>query len=157
MMHPASESHEQIARAVQSLLSHYLKINVRLESKEFNDFLSATSGDKNPADMFQFGWSADYPDANNFLNETFHPFKSENRIGWSNKEFAELMDQAERGSDPKKRKAMYKRAEQILCEEEAAIVPIYFETVHCLVKSGIRNWYYMSIGGQRIRDWYLER
>jgi oligopeptide transport system substrate-binding protein len=157
LMYPTSENHKYIAQAIQASLSHYLKIDVRLESKEFQEFLKLPSSADDPIDIFQFGWSADYPDANNFLNETFHPFKSENRIGWRNQEFADLMDKAEKSSDPKKRILLYKRAEQILCEEEAVIVPIYFEAVHCLVKPRIRNWYYMSIGGQRIRDWYLEK
>jgi len=157
LWHPASENHERIAQAVQASVSHYLNISIKLEAKEFNEFLKATSLPDNPADMFQYGWFADYPDANNFLSEQLHPLKSGNRIGWNNKEFADLMNKAEKSSNPVERKSLYKRGEKILCEEEAAMVPIYFETAHCLVKPRVKNWYQMAIGGQRICDWYFEK
>ncbi len=106
--------------------------------------------------MFRYAWCADYPDANNWLNEVFHPFKSRNRIGWKNKEFAELMDKARRITDQEERKRLYKRAEEILTEEEAAIIPLFFHTAQYLVKPWVKGWYHMALGGQQIRNWRFE-
>lgn len=106
--------------------------------------------------MFRYGWCGDYPDANGWLNDLFHPFRSSNHIGWENREFAELMDKARENSDTEARKQYYRRAEQILTEEEAVVVPIYFEIAHCLIKPRVKGWYHMAMGGQHIRDWYFE-
>jgi oligopeptide transport system substrate-binding protein len=66
------------------------------------------------------------------------------------------MENAREEENPNVRKELYKRAEQILCEEECAVVPIYYETYHYLVKPRVKGWYNMAIGGQHIRNWKLE-
>ena len=147
-----SETHRKFAQAVQTLLKHYLNINVITDGREWAAYVEAISQPNTPH-IFRMGWCADYPDANNFLNEVLHPFNSSNRIGWENLEFAELMDKAQQNTDPKQRKAFYRRAEQILTEEECAILPIYFETAQYLVNPRLKGWYHMAMGGQHIRNW----
>ncbi len=156
LMYNASETHAKIAEAVKASVKHYLDIDIELYEAKWGDYAEAATG-PNPPHMFRTGWSSDYPDASNWLNEVFHPKKLFYNIGWENKEFAELMDKAEMEKDMEKRKAYYKRAEQILCEEEAAVVPIYFEPAHCLVKPRIKGWYHMAMGGQHIRDWSFKK
>ncbi len=155
LMYNASETHAKIAEAVQTCLKYYLNIDVKPEAKEWDDFMSSLEQPRTP-DMFRYGWCADYPDANAWLNDLFHPFRSSNYIGWENREFAELMDKARENSDPEARKQYYRRAEQILTEEEAVVVPLYFEIAHCLVRPRVKGWYHMAMGGQHIRDWYFE-
>jgi oligopeptide transport system substrate-binding protein len=106
--------------------------------------------------MFWLGWCADYPDAHSFLNDLFHPVRSPNYVEWENAEFAELMDLAGQSFDPEERKLLYKRAEQILTEQEVAVVPLFFDTAPVLIKPRVKNWNYTALGGQHIRDWYLE-
>ena len=154
LLYNASETHRTIAQAIQASLKYHLNIDIRLEEKTWEGYVEAMK-DSNTPHIFRFGWGADYPDANNFLNEQLHPFRSANYVGWENMEFAELMDKAEGYPDPKERRALYKRAEQILCEEEAALIPLYFEIAHCLVKPRVKGWYHMALGGQHIRDWYF--
>jgi len=155
LMYNASETHAKIAEAVQTCLKFYLNIDVRPEGKEWDDFISSIEQPRTP-DMIRYGWCGDYPDANGWLNDLFHPFRSSNHIGWENREFAELMDKARENSDPEARKQYYRRAEQILTEEEAVVVPLYFEIAHCLIKPRVKGWYHMAMGGQHIRDWYFE-
>ena len=151
-----SEANNKIAAAVKAMLKHYININIKLKALEWSQYLAARVQNF-PAAMIIFSWCADYPDANNWLNELFNPEKSENIIGWKNPEFAGLMDQAQKEEDPNKRKRMYYRAEQILCQEESAVVPIYFDTAQYLVKARVKGWYSMALGGQHIRNWYLEQ
>ncbi len=155
LMHNTSESHRAIALAIRTFLKHYLDINVKVRDKEWTEYMESVMQPHTPH-MFRLGWCADYPDANNWLNEMFHPFKSIDRIGWKNTEFAELMDKAQKISDPDERKMLYKRAEQILTEEECAIMPLYFYTAQYLVKPWVRGWYHMAMGGQHIRNWSLD-
>ncbi len=79
-----------------------------------------------------------------------------NKIGWENKEYSNLIEKAKAEGDKAKRKAFYRRAEEILCEEEAIVVPIYFEIAHSLVKPRVKGWYHMAMGGQHIRNWHLK-
>jgi len=102
-------------------------------------------------------WCPDYPDAHAGLYEVFHPTQGINWIGWHNREFAQEVEQAQQISNPEKRKKHYYRAEQILTEEEAVIIPLYFSRTQFLVKPWVKEWYPMGFGGQQIRFWTLEQ
>ena len=156
LLYNVSETHSKIAEAVRVSLKHYLNIEIRLHEATWDEYVALLNDRSARPHIFRFGWCADYPDASNFLNDQFHPFKSANYVGWENQEFAELMDKAARETDPDQRKAFYKRAEQILCEEQSAVVPIYFERGHSLVKPRVKGWSHMAMGGQHIRDWYFD-
>ncbi len=154
VLYNESEFHEKIAKAVQTFLKFYLNINITTKAQKWEDYSEAAGGKFSEA-MIRFAYSADYPDANNFL-ELFDPRGSSNLCKWNNAEFAELLEKAKQETSPEKRKEYYRRADQILCEEECVIVPIFFNTAHCLVKPRVKGWYNMAIGGQHIRNWRLE-
>jgi oligopeptide transport system substrate-binding protein len=48
---------------------------------------------------------------------------------------------------------MYKKAEEILCQKDAVVIPLFFETYNTLVKSRIKGWSNMAIGGQHVFEW----
>jgi len=156
IMHNVSETHHRIANTLKSFMQHYLNITVHVVSYDWETYINAITGNNAPH-IFRAGWCADYPDANNWLNDVFHPFKSQNMIQWNNREFAQLMDDAQKISDPEIRKRLYRRAEKILCEEEAAVIPIYFETAQYLVKPWVKDWFHMAIGGQHIYKWRFDK
>lgn len=151
-----SETHAKIAKAIRMFLEHYLNITVRIKAQKWEDYKKSIT-EKLEAHAVRYGWSVDYPDANNSLSELFHPKNSYNIIGWDNEEFAELMDLAKSEKDIAKRMKLYERAEQILCDEECAVVPLFFETAQYLVKPRVKGWYHITLGGQHIRNWYLEQ
>lgn len=153
-MHNTSENHAKIAQAVQAMLKRNLGINIRIENQEWKVYLKSTTQPDAPH-LFRFGWCADYPDANNWLMEVFHPTKSTNRIRWQNSEYAQLTEKAMGSTDPSERIQLYRRAEQILNEEEAAIIPLYFYTSKYLINPRLKDWYHMALGGQQIRYWRL--
>lgn len=74
---------------------------------------------------------------------------------WSNAEFDHLTEQAAAESDPAKRKALYFKAEQILCVDEAGIIPLYYYTTVNLTKSYVTRTY-GSLGGH-IDHWRVDR
>lgn len=155
LLYNESETHSANAKAVQRFLKYYLNINVKLDERKWENYEKLKNSSNTPH-LYREAWCADYPDANNFLAR-FHPIKSKNLIGWNNTEFARLLDEAEKLSVPETRKKLYKRAEQILCEEECVVVPIYFETAHYLIKPRVKGWYNMAMGGQHIRNWRFEK
>lgn len=153
-MHNESEEHLQIAQAVQAMLKFYLNINIELKVQKWRKYLKTTTKPDAPH-IFRFGWFADYPDANNWLMDVFHPKKSLNRIRWNNQEFIEIIDKAQTSSNKQLRKDLYRRAEQILCEEESAIIPIYYYTAQFLIKPWLQNFQHIPFQGAQIRNWYF--
>ncbi len=141
--------------AIARMLKYYLNIDVRLQTFDranYNNALIQPSA----LDMFDITWCADYPDANNWLYDVFHPEKGFNWVHWDNEEFAKVVEKAQKISDPNQRKQLYHRAEEILTEEEVAIVPIYFENSQFLVKPWVKGWENTGFGGQRIHTWNLK-
>ena len=155
LLHNVSETHKEIAEAVATLLDHYLNISVKIQALEWTAYRNAIMPPNTP-ELYRFGWCADYPDANNWLYDVFHPKYSPNRVNWENEAFAQLVEQAQLSSEPKERKKLYHDAEKILTEEVAAIIPLYFYTAQYLVNPRIKGWYSMALGGQHIRNWSLE-
>jgi oligopeptide transport system substrate-binding protein len=58
----------------------------------------------------------------------FHSGRELNLGGFSNPEFDLLVERAKNSYDPAERQALYIQAERILCEQEAAVLPIYTAT-----------------------------
>jgi len=157
LLHHTLPDLKRVAKAIQIMLKHHLNIDIQTGDRglDFWDYLEAIEQPNTPH-MFRMNWCADYPDANNWLYEAFHSKKGYNWIGWENLEFSEVLEKAQQSTRPTERKQLYHRAEQILNEETAAIVPIYFTKVRTLVKPWVKGWYSMPFGGQHIRDWSLE-
>jgi oligopeptide transport system substrate-binding protein len=110
---------------------------------------------EDPPHMFLLDWCADYPDANNFLNEVFAPAKSLFHFNWENDAFENLVNRAAREKDATVRKALFQQTEKVLCQDEAVVIPIFYDLADSLVKPRIKGWYHMAIGGQHIRNWSL--
>jgi len=152
LMFNTSEQHAKIAQAIQQMWKETLGVEVNLTNQEWGVYLDTLSEDA--PQIFRLGWGADYADANNFVYEVFHSTDSDNRIKWSNAEFDRTVEQAAREIDPAKRYELYKRAEQILCEEEAAMAPIYYYTLNWMVKPRLQRTF-SPLGGQHFDEWKI--
>ncbi len=151
LVYNTSDLHAKIAQSVKDQLQEHLNITVTVNHLPFEEYMKmlATTGGAN---MFRYGWCADYPDANNWLMEQFHPTKSGNLVRWQNTEFANLVEKAQIITDAYSRKKLYRRAEQILCEEQAAIAPLFYYTNPVMVKSWLNATIWPLLGNQ-IRTW----
>ncbi len=151
LVHNTSDLHAKIAQSVKYQLKEHLNITIIVKHLPYEEYMKmlTTTGDVN---MFRYGWCADYPDANNWLMEQFHPTKSGNIIHWKNSEFAALVEKAQIITDAYSRKKLYRRAEQILCEEQAAIAPIFYYANPVMVKSWLNATIWPLLGNQ-IRTW----
>ena len=145
-----TEGHAKIAQAIQQMWKENLGVEVNVINQEWKVFLKTVSEDA--PQIYRMGWCADYADANNWVYENFHSIDSDNNCKWSNAEFDRAVEQAARESDPAKRYELYKRSEQILCEEVAAIAPIYFYTVSWMVKPRLQRTF-SPLGGQHFNQW----
>jgi oligopeptide transport system substrate-binding protein len=76
-------------------------------------------------DLSASSWVGDYNDANTFL-DMYLGNSGNNRTGWRNANYDDLVEQANRQTDPGRRAGLLRQAESILIGPEAPIVPIYF-------------------------------
>lgn len=67
-----------------------------------------------------FGHSANYPDQQDFFDR-FLSNVPENRTGWSNPEYDQLVNQADAASDQKQREQLYDRAHELLVKEAPVV------------------------------------
>ena len=151
-----STINNNLAGAIKDCLLYYANINVVVKSLSFDKYCSVFS---NPESihwhMLRLGYVADYPDPNNWLNDLFNPSNRINIVGWKNNEYENIIASASRELNPKKRKSLFKHAEEILCNEKCVVSPLFYEKGLFLVNTRVKNWYNMAIGGQHIRNWSL--
>ena len=113
-----------MASAMTEMWKTNLGVSVQVEViQKFNYYGNRLR--TNPPEIFWFGWVADYNDPDNFLREIFHSSSQFNYGYFSNSEFDKLVDRAAKSKDPAERQELYIQAERILCETEAALIPLY--------------------------------
>jgi oligopeptide transport system substrate-binding protein len=149
LMFNTSSGHQTIAEAIQQMWQSTLGIQVNLTNQEWKVYLNTIKSPDTPQ-IYRLGWCQDYPDANNFIREVFTLGGSANPgdggINYVNEQWEELLKQAAVEPDVKKRVEMYAEAEQTLCYEDAAIIPIYWYTGVNTTKPYVkRTW---GVGGQ---------
>jgi oligopeptide transport system substrate-binding protein len=135
--------HQAIMQAVQQMWVETLGIQVELATLEPTTYFSSISEDA-PM-MYRAGWCQDYSDANNFLYDVFYSKSSQNDPGFSDPDYDKLVTEARTEPDESKRLALYQQAEDILVNQKAAIIPIYWYTTNQLIKPYVE--YVASITG----------
>jgi ABC-type oligopeptide transport system substrate-binding subunit len=159
LMHPTNETHKKIAGGIKTLLKHFLNIDIdvhELDWKRYNNTVFPLQpGSENSPHIFRYSVCVKYPDAINWLG----PFHSDYRLNWISRNNSELfdkiVDKARQAATKEKHDKLSHRAEQLLIEEDAAILPLYFSNTRFLVKSRVKGWHNMVFGGQHIRNWSL--
>jgi len=132
-----SEDHRRIAEAIQAMWRKELHIDVTLTNQEWASYLKATTGLQ--YDVARRNWIGDYLDPNSFL-ACFVSGDGNNRTGWSNPRYDQLVHDAGFEPDAAKRLRILRDAEAILLDE-APVIPIYHYTTTELVKPYVRGIY----------------
>ncbi len=160
LMHNTSEAHAQIAQAIQAMWQEaFPKAKISIENQEWKVYLKTLlpdSPDEEKPNVYRLGWCADYPDENNWVNEVFNSKSGQNYAKYNNPEFDQLVEAAAKESDPEKRKEMYKKAESIFIDEDAAIAPIYYYTYVRLYKPYITEHPLSPVSGDPIAKWRID-
>jgi len=116
-------------------------ISVRLIPHE--DYFTRLTDE--PGDLFDFGWIADYPDPENFLDVLFHTGAANNIGGYFNPNVDALVESARVERDPAKRFALYAKAQQALLQDAAAI-PLRHGVNYVLVKPYVHDFALTALG-----------
>ncbi len=168
LMHNTSEGHRSIAEAIQAMWRETLNVEVEVTNQEWGVYLETLKNSTPLADMphiWRLGWCADYADENNWVHEVFNNQEGANRLRRGclddtctqveELEFDKITAQAGAEQDPEVRKELYRQAEQILTEVEAAYAPIYYYTRVTVVKPWL-NRTYQQLGGQHFDKWTID-
>jgi oligopeptide transport system substrate-binding protein len=114
---------EDIAVEIQSMLSQELGVHVELAKQEWKVYLNSTN--RLDYDFCRSSWIGDYNDPTSFL-ECFVTKSGNNRTGWSNRAYDELLTAAAKEADPQTRLTILAQAEDILLNQGTPICPLYF-------------------------------
>ena len=149
----SSDFNRNLAQALQQMWKDYLGVDVKLKSMEERIYWSTVC--EGAHQMWRMGNAADVPDAHGFLYMIFHPEYGEKNLRWVNEEYVSLIENAAEETDMKKRKALYKRAEEIIVEEDCALMPLYYYAYNNLTKPYLHRTYTPN-RRYLLEDWSIE-
>ena len=101
-----------------------LGVEVEIQQVEWATYLEDLDNRKFQA-YAGLGWSADYPDPQDFLDILFHTDSGMNHGNYANSQVDSLLEDARIIQDPIKRVELYQQAEQMIVDD-AAWVPTWF-------------------------------
>jgi len=100
------------------------------------------------------GWVADFADPVTFL-DVFVTGGGNSWTGWSDARYDELIAEAARTLDPKRRYEVFQQAEAILLEQ-APIVPLVFGARNYLIDPAVKGWEPAAVGLYQYKKVYLQ-
>jgi oligopeptide transport system substrate-binding protein len=112
--------HEWLVAKWKEVFGDGLKIS--LNPVESTTYTALTKDIATAPQVYRLGWCADYPDPQNWLSVYWKTGAFGERIGYSNAEFDDLVDQADVELDPAKRADLYQQAQDVLVES----IPVAF-------------------------------
>jgi oligopeptide transport system substrate-binding protein len=129
ILYNKSELNEQIAVEIQAQWKKELGVNIDLRNQEWATFLRSL--DSLDFDIARSSWVGDYDDPLTFL-DCFATGRGNNRTGWSDLPYDNLLAQAMAEPNPAKRLRLLEQAEEILVAQAMPILPLY-HFVGCLM------------------------
>jgi oligopeptide transport system substrate-binding protein len=133
-----SETSALLAAAVSEMWGDAIEgVEVEIQQQEWAVFLETTDVEETAPNVWNLGWCLDYPDAHNFLFDVMHSSVIDNGTGFRSEEFDALLEEAQGLTDNEARSALYARAEEILTNEVAALIPYRYNNSSRLVKPNV--------------------
>lgn len=154
VLYNTDDAHRQIAEFIQQQLKENLNINVVLENQEWATYLAnRNSGNFQIA---RAGWVGDYQDPNTFL-DMFITGAGMNGGKYSNAEYDALIQQAATMAAGEERFNVLKQAENILINQDQAIIPLYvYVSQNMIDTSKWGGWYPNTMDYHPTKDIYLK-
>jgi oligopeptide transport system substrate-binding protein len=128
--------------AIASQWEQDLGVDITIRGLEQERFTYALDGEVN--EMFDFGWIADYPHPQDFLDILFHSGASQNYGMYKNTEVDALLDKAN-SSEYTASLPIYQQAEQKMVAD-GAFVPLFFGQNDTLVKPYVQGYKPNALG-----------
>lgn len=126
-----------VVEAMLEMWKQNLGVEVEVEQVETATFFQDVR--RGRYQMWELGWSADYPDPENFLDIHFYSESRQNETKYSNPEVDKLILAARTERDPAKRMQLYQQIEQQLLQD-APWVPLFYGHSAILIKPYVKNY-----------------
>ena len=127
----------KIAEYLQARWKQHLGVTIPLKSLEFRTFLNLRAkGDYKG--IARDAWGGDYMDPFTFLNLFYQG--AENGSGWHDPKYDEMLDEANRTSDPQRRLELLAKAEAYMLEEQP-VIPLDTPSVNNMKKPYVKGMY----------------
>tara|TARA_B100000035_G_C21028558_1_gene567284 strand:- start:1381 stop:2973 length:1593 start_codon:yes stop_codon:yes gene_type:complete len=136
VLYNTSEGHQKIAQVIQAMWKKHLGLNVVLTNVDWKVYLARET--QGQFDISRAGWIGDYPDPFTFLDMMVTD-RGNNKTGWSNSVFDEILKKASSKITIEERYALYEQAEKILIDE-LPVIPLYTYTRTYLLSERVKNW-----------------
>jgi oligopeptide transport system substrate-binding protein len=130
-----------------------LGVEVEVRQLEPEEFLYSIMEEKD--EMYYWGWIADYPHPQYFLEVLFATGSDSNSGEYSNPEVDALLQMAAVEQDNELSLELYQQAEQILVSD-AACLALWYGQNYVLVKSYIKGYKLNSLGFAMLNGVYIE-
>lgn len=132
-----------------------LGVEVEIQQVEWATYLEDLDDRKFQA-YAGLGWSADYPDPQDFLDILFHTESGMNHGSYSNKDVDALLEEARTIQDVVRRVELYNQAEQLIVDD-AAWVPTWFTgEQYALVKPYLKGYRLTPMTVPRLQEIRIE-
>lgn len=128
-----------VSTAVVGMLKQNLGLDVSIELVESAVFLSEVGESR--YQMFAIGWSADYPDPQDFLDLLFYSRSATNHTNYSNPEVDQLLEEARVEQDHEKRMELYQEVERMILQD-APWIPLLHGAEYWLTKPYVHGMVY---------------
>ncbi|MBI1382772.1 MAG: peptide ABC transporter substrate-binding protein [Planctomycetaceae bacterium] len=145
-----SETHRDIAEVVADTWKRVLGVDAKLLNQEWKVYLDTQSNLN--FDVSRSAWIGDYIDPNTFL-DLFVTGGENNKTGWGDARYDELIEKSKYEVDPAVRRAQLEEAERILMDE-LPILPIYSYVTQNIVNPRLGGFPGNLLDEQFPRFWY---
>lgn len=133
-----SQGHQTIAEYVRDSWHTVLGVTVTLQSLPWSEYNGEVGTGQ--SQIWKGGWCPDYHDPYNFLHDAVIPARS-SYGNWMNATYDGLLNQALQEPDPNVRKTLYRQAEEILVEDDAVLIPVYYFATNVAAKPYLYRTY----------------
>jgi len=145
----SSDENALLGQYIQDQLKKHLGLKVTLNMPEYKTF--RTQLDLQTAAMHYRPWGADYSDPDTFFG-VFTSWSGNNRTGWKNERYDEIVKIAASIQNGTERTKLYKEALEILLRKDAAIVPLHYDTLAFLLNPKIKGFVLNPLNYVYFRD-----
>ena len=130
-----------------------LGISVELVNQDWKVYLAREmTGD---FQISRAGWIGDYEDPNTFL-DTLRPNRGNNKTGWENEEYDQLLELANSTNEQSLRYQYLMEAERLLISE-MPIIPIYTYVRQYQLSDDVKGWHPNLLDTHHPKFIFLER
>ena len=153
----AGGSAAQSIQAMTAMIKENLGITVSIQQTDWATFIGQLNDpNRNPFQIFDIAWIADYADPQNFIDILFRTGSTQNWAAYSNPDVDKLLDQAAVEKDTAQRFKLYQQIEQKILEDYP-VVPFTVSNQYWLTKSYVKGMVYPPLIIPRLQYISLEK